>query len=77
MDYIEKRVNYSTTYLTVALMAAAVIIIILYPPVSQFLMRSSGSYVMYMLVVAILLGLTVYVSERVNAEWGNGLQSMQ
>lgn len=76
MDYIEKRVDYSTTYLTVSLMAAAFIIILLYPPVNNFFMRSSGSYVIYMLVMAIIMGLVVYVSERINADWGNGLQQM-
>lgn len=77
MEYIERRVNYSTTYLTVALMSAAFIIILLYPPVNNFLMRSSGSYVIYMVVVAIIIGLVVYISERINADWGNGLQQMQ
>lgn len=76
MEYIEKRVNYSTTYLTVSLMAAAFVVILLYPPVNNFFMRSSGSYVIYMLVMAIIMGLVVYVSERINADWGNGLQQM-
>lgn len=60
-----KNVRCGAHYLSLALLTASLVIILLYKPVNMFIMRSSGSYVVYMLVFALIIGLSVYIFERI------------
>ena len=62
---MEKRIKHGIHYLTISLVTAIFVLILLYPKVNTYLMRSAGSYVMYMLLMAILIGFIVYITERI------------
>lgn len=65
MEYVEKRIKHGIHYLTISLVTAIFVLVLLYPRVNTYLMRSAGSYVIYMLLFAVLVGLIVYVTERI------------
>jgi len=68
MDAIQKKVCQGLKYLTVALIAGSFAIILLHPRINGCLMRSSGSYSMYMGVFALLIAVVVYLTERLLAD---------